>query len=114
MGHQLDAATTSVRRSGGDVASVRSSPKTLGPRVLPPFRGRWPVDGADLNAPTHLPARPPTHPLLPQELDDKRRKSVAAISRGLSTPELPPGVSLQHRPRSIGRVIPISRPSDFW
>jgi hypothetical protein len=40
----------------------------------------------------------------------KRRKSMAAISRGLNTPDLPPGVTLQRQPRSFGKVLCL-RPS---
>ena len=42
----------------------------------------------------------------------KRRKSMAAISRGLNTPDLPPGVTLQRQPRSFGKV-PCHVPSTF-
>ena len=39
-----------------------------------------------------------------QDIDIKRRKSMAAISRGLTTPNLPPGVTLQRQSRSVGKV----------
>ena len=34
----------------------------------------------------------------------KRRKSFAVISRGLNTPDLPPGVTLQRQARSFSKV----------
>ncbi len=46
-----------------------------------------------------------------QDIDIKRRKSMAAISRGLTTPNLPPGVTLQRQARSVGKVAHPEQPS---
>ena len=46
-----------------------------------------------------------------QDIDIKRRKSMAAISRGLTTPNLPPGVTLQRQARSVGKVASPTRQS---
>ena len=125
MGHSLDAARTNVRRFAGDVGKVRRAQCGLdraGPLPfhqrpcavrVPPFLHllicKVPGAVARLNTAAFPCGSHASQPELcqntAQDFDIKRRKSMAAITRGLNTPNLPPGVTLQRQSRSVGKVL---------